>query len=52
MAERARCPRCYKTVTVRKDGTLRHHTNGRPEWPGGPFSQRCDGSGQEAPGDR
>lgn len=43
---RAQCPDCYKSVTVRKNGTLRHHTNGRPEYPGSPFSKRCAGSGK------
>ena len=39
------CPRCHKTVTLRKDGTIRHHVNGIPEYPGAPFSQRCPASG-------
>ena len=43
---RAMCPECYKFVTVKKDGGLRQHTNGRPEWPGSPFSQHCPGSGK------
>lgn len=44
---RVQCPHCFKQVTVRKNGMLRHHTNGRPEWPGSPFSQVCAGTGQD-----
>ncbi len=39
------CPRCHKTVRLRQDGRIRHHTNGTPEFPGAPFSQRCSASG-------
>ena len=39
------CPLCQKSVALRKDGTLRHHTNGIPEFPGAPFSKRCPASG-------
>lgn len=44
-AERTTCPLCRKGVTLRKDGTLRHHTNGTPEFPGAPFTKRCPASG-------
>ncbi len=27
---------------------MRHHTNGRPQSPGSPFSQRCPQSGEDA----
>ena len=39
------CPRCHKTVMLRNDGNIRHHTNGIPEFPGAPFSKRCPASG-------
>lgn len=45
MVEKTTCPLCQKGVTVCKGGTLRHHTNDIPEFPGAPFSKRCPASG-------
>lgn len=35
------CPECGKRVTVRKDGTLRHHTGTVPLGPGSRFNKPC-----------
>lgn len=44
--ETAVCAECGKTITVRKDGSLRHHRSDKPEWPGSPFKRVCDGAGR------
>lgn len=48
---RADCPRCKKSVALKKDGTLWNHVdNGEPDhsWGGGRFKKRCKGSGEES----
>jgi hypothetical protein len=42
---RVTCSHCKKTVALRKDGRMWHHTTGEPEFPGSPFSKRCHKSG-------
>jgi len=42
---RVTCSYCKKTVALRKDGAMWHHTTGEPEFPGSPFSKRCHKSG-------
>ena len=45
--DRVACPVCHKTITVRRDGTLRHHLDpNRPEGPGSPFHAVCEGAGK------
>ena len=42
----AECHHCEKTITLRKDGTFRHHRSHLPEYPGSVFKKLCPGTGQ------